>query len=133
MSFPQLVQPILDRKCARCHAENEEAPALSAETSGEYGWSQAYQALGRLAWAKHGGNGSIRINQTSHSIAGQVGAKASKLYEMLTAGSHKDRAKLTDEEMRCITLWLDCNSNFYGAYHDPTAQAEGRTVMPDLW
>jgi hypothetical protein len=32
--------------------------------------------------------------------------------------------------MRRITLWLDCNSNFYGAYHDLDKQARGEAIMP---
>lgn len=34
--------------------------------------------------------------------------------------------------MRRQALWLDCNSNFYGAYHDPAAQARGGVVLPRL-
>jgi hypothetical protein len=32
--------------------------------------------------------------------------------------------------MRRITLWLDCNSNFYGAYTDLEQQARGEVVRP---
>jgi hypothetical protein len=38
--------------------------------------------------------------------------------------------KLTDEEWRRLTLWMDLNSNFYGAYHDPEKQARGELVVP---
>ena len=54
----------------------------------------------------------------------------SKLYKMLAAGHHK--MTLTPEEMRRITLWLDCNSNFYGAYYDIARQAKGELVWPRL-
>ena len=40
--------------------------------------------------------------------------------------------RLDPEELRRITLWLDCNSNFYGAYHDTRAQGEGRKVTPAI-
>ena len=43
--------------------------------------------------------------------------------------AHHD-VRLDPEEMRRITLWLDCNSNFYGAYHDLRAPGEGRKVEP---
>jgi hypothetical protein len=39
---------------------------------------------------------------------------------------------LGDEEVRRIILWLDCNSNFYGVYHDTEAQARGALVKPKL-
>jgi hypothetical protein len=29
-------------------------------------------------------------------------------------------------------LWLDCNSEFLGAYEDPAAQARGEIVKPSL-
>jgi len=40
--------------------------------------------------------------------------------------------KLTTEEIRRITLWLDCNSDFYGAYYNLEAQARGEIVEPIL-
>jgi hypothetical protein len=38
--------------------------------------------------------------------------------------------KLAPEELRRITLWLDCNSNFYAAYNDAEKQALGEVVKP---
>ncbi len=29
-----------------------------------------------------------------------------------------------------ITLWIDCNSNFYGAYKEPARQARGEIILP---
>ncbi len=133
LSFPRLVQPVLDKKCSSCHQQHDNSPNLSGQTSGEYGWSKSFQSLMKYAWAKHGGNGSIKINKTSHSVAGNVGAQASKLYQILTSDSHRERVKLTDEELYRFVLWLDCNSNFYGAYHDLESQAGGDIVVPSLW
>ncbi len=131
LSFPRLVQPVLDKHCAPCHQEKEKAPLLSAEKAGKSGWSKGYAALEKFAWAKHGGNGALKKkNKTSRSIPGEVGAQASKLFEMLQKGHHD--VKLSDEEMRRITLWLDTNSNFYGAYREEDAQRQGQTVMPLL-
>jgi len=31
-----------------------------------------------------------------------------------------------------ITLWLDCNSEFLGAYENAPAQARGEVVHPEL-
>ena len=36
------------------------------------------------------------------------------------------------EDLRRITLWLDCNSTFYGAYHDTEKQARGVRVVSTL-
>jgi len=128
--FPRLVQPVLNRRCVGCHAKQEKAPNLSGKEFGGSGWSRSYHTLGRQAWAKHGGNGSIRRNGTSYSIPGKVGARASRLFKMLERGHHD--LKLADDDLRRITLWLDCNSNFYGAYRDTGRQARGEVVVPVL-
>jgi hypothetical protein len=52
------------------------------------------------------------------------------LYELLTDG-HYD-VDLSTEELSRIALWLDCNSDFFGAYEDPEAQALGEIVRPVL-
>lgn len=129
--FSRLVQPVLDKHCVECHRREEKAPDLEGNIFGDWGWSQAYHSLKPFAWAKHGGNGALKRNGTSYSIPGQVGARAAKLVEMLDKGHHD--VHLPDEEMRRITLWLDCNSVFYGAYHDLERQARGEAVAPILF
>ena len=130
--FPVLVQPVLDKKCIPCHtkekAKGKKTPNLNGNQFGGNGWSQAYSTLSRYSWYKSGGNGAIRGNKTSYSIPGQVGAQGSKLYKMLKKGHNK--VKLKGEELRRITLWLDCNSVFYGAYHETGRQARGEVVVP---
>ena len=39
---------------------------------------------------------------------------------------------LPPEDFHRLTLWLDCNSEFYGAYEDTEAQSRGETVRPSL-
>ena len=128
LTFPRLVQPVLDNKCVSCHKASK-APNLTADR-GEDGWSLAYHSLAPFAWFKHGGNGSIERNITSYSIPGEIGAYGSQLYEMLKKGHHD--VKLSEKELYRITLWLDCNSTFYGAYHDINAQAYGHLIIPFL-
>lgn len=128
LSFPRLVQPVLDRHCAACHAEKENAPDLEGEVFGEWGWSRAYASLAGFAWAWNGGNGALETNRTSYSTPGEVGARASALLHLLEEGHHE--VQLPEEELRRITLWLDCNSLFYGSYHEVERQARGEPVMP---
>ncbi len=40
--------------------------------------------------------------------------------------------KLSAEDMRRFTLWLDCNSEFFGAYENTRDQAAGKIVYPSL-
>ncbi len=130
LTFPRLVQPVLDAKCVSCHVKSEKAPSLCGDAFAKNGWSEAMATLSRYAWGKSGGNGAIRKNGRSYSIPGQEGARVSLLYKMLAAGHHE--VELTAEEMRRITLWMDCNSNFFGAYYDVEKQQAGEIVKPLL-
>jgi hypothetical protein len=40
--------------------------------------------------------------------------------------------KLSEEDFHRLTLWLDCNSEFYGSYENTVAQAKGQIVWPTL-
>ena len=66
----------------------------------------------------------------SKTTQGQFGALGSKLYQMLAKGHHD--LKLSKEHMARITLWLDCNSVFFGAYKNVEAQLSGEYVKPEL-
>ena len=156
LSFPRLVQPVLDAKCGECHAKNPRLPSLSKELfpvdpkigksstgnngmSAErgiyrdvHGWSRAYSTLFRLVWHKESGsyaeNNFLRDHQ--YSIPGEVGARASKLFQMLDAGHHG--VQLGEEEWRRLIVWMDCNGVFFGAYHDIEKQGQGGLVLPRL-
>ena len=49
---------------------------------------------------------------------------------LLSAGHHG--VKLSPEEMRRLTLWLDSNCLFYGHDDNIEAQAAGEIVQPSL-
>jgi hypothetical protein len=132
-SFARLVQPVLDRKCVECH-QGDTPPDLRGIIEGEHGWTRSYAQLAK-DWGFYFNvrNGSINdgIHGGSRSIPGAFGAMASPLMALLREG-HEGVA-LTDEELRRITLWLDCNSEFYGAYENTEAQARGEAVVPALY
>ena len=133
-SYPRLVQPVLDRHCVTCHAKNKgKAPDLGPTVTRSNGWTQSYVSLaGKYGFYFHVSNGSIRtgIHGGSRTVPGKFGAKASKLFQMLDKGHNK--LKLPPEDLHRLTLWLDANSEFYGAYHDTDKQARGEVVLPDL-
>lgn len=133
LSFPRLVQPVLDGNCLSCHDQRRDdgAPSLRGDSFAEHGHSTAFRSLRRFGWGKFGGNWhGLRRNKTSYSIPGEVGARASDLFRLLDEGHHD--VQLSPEEMRRITLWLDLNSLFYGDYFDPEGQARGQTPKPRL-
>ena len=71
----------------------------------------------------------------SRTTPGRFGAQASGLMQTLKDENHKD-VKLTDDERRRITLWLDLNSNEIGwAGNDPApiaAQKKGEALWPPV-
>ena len=104
-----------------------------ARPGGKHGWTRSYENLA----AKYGfyfsvSNGSINsgVHGGSRTIAGRFGARAAPLLPYLDERHYGVR--LTEEEFHRVTLWLDCNSEFYGAYHDTQAQARGGVVTPQL-
>jgi len=131
-SFPRLVQPVLERNCAACHEKEPTAIDLRKgdwENNSDYRYT-SYDNLREYAFFF----GSVRYTYdpwtTPRTIPGRFGARASKLYEILKKG-HYD-VKLSKEDFHCITLWLDCNSDFFGSYENTKAQAQGNTVQPKL-
>jgi hypothetical protein len=94
-------------------------------------WYRSYEQLKDFVWCKHGGNGSLKTrNGTSYSVPNQVGARAAKLYKMLKNGHHD--VKLTEEEMHRITLWLDCNSIYWGVY-EKSRRNNDKQALPILY
>jgi hypothetical protein len=147
LTFPRLVQPVLDKHCVKCHAKEaktKKACDLSGKKISELGWSESYWSLAPFAWAMaDNGGGACRrhskllprgdgwqVNKRSYSLPGKLGARASKLLALLQKGHYK--VKLPPEDLRRITLWLDANSVFYGAYRNLEAQSAGTLVKPEL-
>ncbi len=131
-SFVRLVQPVLDRHCVECHQQKETLD-LTAAIDEEYGWTRSYANLVQdYGFYFDAGKGSIRSKEHggSRTIPGQFGARASALLPYLREGHYG--TKLSDEEFHRIVLWLDCNSEFYGAYENTEAQARGEIVWPSL-
>ncbi len=131
-SYVRLVQPALDRNCVECHREKK-ALDLTGKVDGGNGWTRSYTNLaGKYGFYFHVSNGSINqgIHGGSRTVPGQFGAMASGLMKYLDA-SHYD-VELSDEDFHRVTLWLDCNSEFYGSYENTEAQGRGEVVKPSL-
>jgi len=130
-SFPRLVQPVLDKNCVPCHLKSKKAPDLRKGDweKNRHRWYTSYNNLRKHAFY-FGVDGGYDRWTTPRTIPGKFGARASRLYRMLSAGHHK--LKLSEEDMHRITLWLDCNSDFFGSYDNIEAQARGEVVRPTL-
>ncbi len=128
LSFPALVQPVLDRNCVPCHSDNEDkAPDLrkGAFEENPHHWYTSYINLKDSAFFY-----TEESWDTPITVPGKFGARASKLYNMIQKGHHD--VKLSGEDMHRITLWLECNSDFFGSYEHTLKQAKGEVVPISL-
>jgi hypothetical protein len=138
-SYARLVQPVLNKYCTDCHAQHrDKALRLDAEPVQLVG--EAYMDLPTTYFASYvslapqygfyayGGAGG----RSHRTTPGEFGARASKLYELLTKG-HYD-VKLPPEDVHRLTVWLDSCSMFYGVYEKEggEAQRRGEVVRPTL-
>ncbi len=131
-SFVRLVQPVLDRHCVACH-QAKKAVDLTGRVAGSHGWTRSYGNLaGKYGFYFDASKGSIRsaAHGGSRTTPGEFGARASKLLRYMDERHYG--VKLPDGDRRRLTLWLDCNSEFYGAYENTGAQARGEVVFPSL-
>jgi len=133
-SFPRLVQPVLDKHCTRCHdgkAVDDRGKVMAPDlSSGDLARNNGQFYPSYVSLRPYAFYFDNAVFTTPRTIPGQVGARASKLYPMLAKGHHD--VKLTADELHRISLWLDCNSDFFGAYDDTAAQARGEVVQPKL-
>jgi mono/diheme cytochrome c family protein len=124
LSYPILVQPVLDKHCVSCHSGPKAGGqiALTGEAQGHY--SVSYNALaGRVSFSAWGGKpGDFRVtNSEPLSQPDFFGARASSLMKLLLEKGHYD-VKLSREEVERLATWMDTNALFYGTF-DPADQA----------
>ena len=136
LSFPRLVQPVLEKHCVACHVKEAGKPKVIDLSVGDwqkdpYRWYASYRNLYPYAF-HHGAkfNPGFDGFTSPRTVPGRFGAQASKLLALLGKG-HYD-VKFTPEELHRIALWLDANSDFFGAYEDIEAQARAEVVRPRI-
>jgi hypothetical protein len=128
-NYIQLVKaPVFDKHCVPCHAQHPKAPDMSYASLARN--DRAFSCPGeRPALVSLGVGGS-------RTTPGRFGAHASGIMKALrTQPQHKD-VKLSDEEWRRLTLWLDLNSNEIGWIGNDrrqiTAQKKGEAIWPPI-
>lgn len=130
-SYVRLVQPVLDAHCVGCHAEKEQAPGLCGTIEGPHGFSRSYNTLAGKFGFYYDVSNSVTYDprRSARSTAGAFGARAARLLTHLD--DHKD-VVLSQEDRRRLIVWLDANSEFFGAYENIEAQSRGEVVYPAL-
>jgi len=66
----------------------------------------------------------------TRSVPTLFGAMGSKLTEMLK--DKQMRGNISDEELRLVNLWMDCNSPRFGAFFEVETQYAGGLVWPTM-
>jgi hypothetical protein len=131
LSFPRLVQPVLDRACVACHdgAEGPGKSRLALTSDPQKAFTKAYVNLRPyLRWHEWGGESISQIA----TRPGHGGADESPLSKILDDANHGPRLSLPAADRRRLYLWLDANVPFYGTYlkEDQLAQRQGEAVPP---
>jgi len=118
---------VLDRHCVSCHGAEGDAPDLRAGDPllHRHRWTDSYAALQPYA---HYYNDQVFT--PPRTVPGQFGARASALLKLLDKG-HYD-VKLPADDLRRLLVWLDSNSDFFGAYEDIEKQSLGEIVEPSM-
>lgn len=132
-SYPQLVQPLLDKHCVRCHdgdtGPNKSQLVLTSEPAGAF--TRSYESLKPFVkWYEWGG-ASIEPIVTR---PGRIGADVSRLTDIITDPLHGTHVRLSRAEMQRLYIWLDGNVPFYGRYDEGAqlAQRSGQQVGPPM-
>jgi hypothetical protein len=127
VGFYRTVKPVFDAKCAPCHIQQAKGPDMTYASLANYTFS----------WCGPGNpyvNGDIitPLHGGSRSMPNMYGAVYSKLTQYCDSTHYN--VKLTAQELRRITLWMDLNSNELCAYSDATIadQKAGKIVWPEI-
>ncbi len=138
-SYPEVVQPVLDRHCVSCHGGQRTEAKLDLSAKPEGAFTRSYLALlsdrdfsGAGTNPKNAAEALVprfgARNQIQRTAAGGMyGALGSRLLKLLRAGHEK--VVLDPAEIRRLAAWIDLNAIFYGV-NDPESQARQRAGEP---
>jgi len=144
-SFVEVVQPVLDKHCVKCHGAEEPDGGIDLTGAPHQGFTKSYVSLcgdvdfwgggtnpenaAKALVPRFGGRNQVQVTPPG----GMYGALGSRLMKLLRAG-HED-VELAPEELRRLAAWIDLNAIFYGV-NLPEAQARqlrGEPIaMPEI-
>lgn len=131
LSYPILIQPVLDRHCIGCHNREKSSGnvVLTGEPQGPF--SVSYNALApRVSYSDWGGRGGdFRVvNSEPVTTPGYFGARGSPLMQLLLEG-HQN-VVLGAAEIERLATWMDANALFYGTFDhlDQARQQRGERI-----
>jgi len=133
-SYEQVVQPVWDAKCVRCHDADDKQKFNLAGTLDADLVPASYRTLIAGGWVHYFDWGyAVRHHKAEPTTFGTL---KSKLWRVLDAGHHD--VALSREEMRRVKCWIDLNCPLWPDYihrplrYRPAARGEGhgREVTP---
>lgn len=144
-SFVEMVQPVLDKHCVRCHGGEKTEGKIDLTRTPSGSFTRSYVALcgDRNFWhlgtnprnaaealvPRFGARNQIQVTPPG----GMFGARGSRLLRLLHDGH--DEVKLSTDDLRRLAAWIDLNAIFYGVNNpeDQARQLRGEPVpMPEV-
>lgn len=131
LSYPLLVQPVLDKHCVSCHSGATPRGGITLTGAPQGRYTASYNALaGRAAFSAWGGKpGDFRVaNSEPLTQPDFFGARGSPLMKMLLRGHH--HVALSAEDSERLATWMDANALFYGTFDaaDQARQQRGERI-----
>lgn len=146
--FVDVVQPVLDHHCVRCHGDGKMEGKIDLTAKPHRGFTRSYWSLcgEPAAWKPLHYDPKLveqclvprfaERNQIQTTVPGGVyGARGSRLIRQFTAAKPHHGVKLTDAELHRLAAWIDMNAIFYSLYESDgqAKQLRGETVaMPTI-
>lgn len=146
-SYVEMVQPVLDSQCVRCHGGDKTEGKVDLTGAPQGPFTRSYLALcgDRNFWGagtnpenassalvpRFGARNTIQVTPPG----GLYGARGSRLIKMLRAEPGHYGVRLSVDQLRRLATWIDMNAVFYGAYStdDQARQLGGqRLAMPEV-
>ena len=146
-SYVEVVQPIWDRHCIECHNDKRTDGKVNLTGAIDRQFTKSYYSLCRSKkefWGddgkdpkrlekalvpRYGGRNTIQVSEPG----GKYGSIGSRLMSLLQKGH--EGVKLSPDEMRKVSIWIDLNAIFYGV-NDPEDQERMRrgelVAMPKI-
>ena len=114
LSYPILVQPVLDRLCVECHngPKSDGGLDLTGKPAGEF--TASYNALAPMVSYSEW-KGTPQANSEPLTAPDTFGARASKLMALLLEGH--ENVELTPDDLERLATWMDANALFYGTFN----------------
>ncbi len=121
LDYEALIQPILDRRCVRCHGGGKPKGGLDF-TPAKDGtpFCRSFRTMfPRKKGKKPLVSVSNRFSDSSVTKPKQFGSHRSRLVlKLLKDRKHRAASKLTGGEWKTLVAWVDANAPYYGSYID---------------